>query len=630
VRIDETLAGQMFAASKTVTFDFWDTIVVRFRPAEASKRLASMRLAWEIWKQLRPATIPSAKKLHERRIIIEKEIYDVKGETAIRDVLRILARESGIWQVDGDFIDSLVRQEVDDEGTYSTVPEPIKELLSGINNKCTVISDHYLSAPDLEAIANRHGVNQHFNKYLVSSDVGKTKRGSGELFTLFIPNPESEWLHVGDNLESDYINANKAGAKPVLVERKSYSSWNEHDIVLESLAEELPKHLGLAGVDVHNAQVAILAFGLCSFAIQRAIEEGKNRVMYLSREGELLAKVHPIAARFGINLAGVEILGGHLPVSRASTVFPATSDRISKTLNKLARQYSVMNGVDLSSSLGLSSELKAKVIEQVGYTELLPTKEIWSLLSGSLRKEIRTELEEKQKLLREYLDQENIHPSNTILADVGWRGTIQDSLSLITESEFTGCYLGLFDSLEFLGQFDKKSGLAFDHPNGNRPPKNLDFLGHIERSMSFSSLQSSGFQKSTNGAISPTFIDKKDGASVAREGSFDRVVSLAESVGNAMFSSGFFGRESGDFVQAVMSQMTFEPNEFTSATWFDELHEEGFGTVTAIEKVVGDERESETSIFQNSILLSTPQRTGIWPEGTHSWHKDKSKIERKP
>jgi hypothetical protein len=287
-----------------------------------------------------------------------------------------------------------------------------------------------------------------------------------------------------------------------------------------------------------------------------------------------------------------------------------------------------MNGSDLASTFGLSSGLKVKLFAQVGRSKHWPTGEIWASLSGSLRKEIRSELRGKQKIVREYLNQEKIDPSNTILADVGWRGTIQDSLSLIAESEFTGCYLGLYDSYGFLGEFTKKSGLAFDYTRGNPAPEQLGFLGHIERSFTFSPFQSSGFHRSPRGVISPTFIDKHDGPSAPRQTSFERVVSIAESVGDAMFSSGFFGRESGEFVRAVMTQMSFEPNKFTSATWFDENHEEGFGTIDQVDKHSRYEGESEASSFQNAILLSNSQSAVLWPQGIHAWDKQSKKLER--
>jgi hypothetical protein len=128
--------------------------------------------------------------------------------------------------------------------------------------------------------------------------------------------------------------------------------------------------------------------------------------------------------------------------------------------------------------------------------------------------------------------------------------------------------------------------------------------------------------------ISPTFIDKQDGASAPRQSSFERVVSLAESVGDAMFSSGFYGRESGEFVRAVITQMSFEPNKFTSATWFDENHEEGFGTVDQIDTQNRNEGDSDVSSFQNSILFSNSQSAVLWPHGIHAWDKQPKKLER--
>jgi hypothetical protein len=131
---------------------------------------------------------------------------------------------------------------------------------------------------------------------------------------------------------------------------------------------------------------------------------------------------------------------------------------------------------------------------------------------------------------------------------------------------------------------------------------------------------------SPEGVISPTFIDKQDGASEARQTSLERVVSIAESVGEAMFSSGFFGRDSGEFVRGVISHMSFDPNSFTSATWFDENHEEGFGTTDQIEKHGDNEAETDIASFQNSILVSKSQSAILWPQGIHAWDIQQNKI----
>lgn len=604
---EASVAPQPIEEGGLTTVDFWDTLVMRARPAEGVKRLTALRQSWHLWLEQHFSDLKSsARELHHRRISEEATLVTETGEAEIRKALKLTG-------IDSVYAQQVASQEIQDEITFSAPAQEVIGFFKENVGQVTVVSDHYLQASDLKTIAANLGFSGILSDYYSSADIGKTKRKDGELFQFLELEKEQNWVHVGDNPVSDIANAEKHGATALFVERKFNSAWNEHELDFKKLADELPIHFSASNSASYLASLSAVSFGLITFAIEKAIAEGKTKIAYLSREGEVLVRAHEVAAKYIQELGGPYVEGVHLPVSRASTVFPAGSLSAGDLLGALGQQYPSMTADDFHSSAGLPVEFLERIKSDLGPLTTLQPNQIWELLSKELQDDILKYLEEQRLLLSELLSIMNIDPSTTVLCDLGWRGSINDALNQIAQKEFTGVYLGLYNSYNFIGDFSHKFGLLFDEPRGFQPPTHPEFLGHIEKSFTISSHQVARYERGQDGRVIPLTIDKFDGPSADRLLVMNHFEDILSATAEAMFSIGAVGSDSAEFVWEVFLNWTERPTRQQASTWYLEHHSEGFGTVDSVSTLEELDHEAENHIVDGFVTLDISDLP--WPSG---------------
>lgn len=604
---DASVVSQPIEKGGLTTVDFWDTLVLRVRPAEGVKRLTALRQSWHFWLEQQLSEMKtSARELHHRRIAEEATLVNETGEAEIRKALKLTG-------LDSICVEQVASQEIQDEITYSATAQEVIGFIKENVGQVTVVSDHYLQSSDLKTIAENLGFSGILSELYSSADIGKTKRKDGELFQFLELEKEQNWVHVGDNPVSDIANAEKHGARALLVERKFNSAWNEHELDFKKLADELPAHLLASNSARYLVSLSAVAFGLITFAIEKAIAEGKTQIAYLSREGEVLVRAHEVAAKYIQELGGPYVKGLHLPVSRASSVFPAGSLSVGNLLEALGQQYPSMTAADFHSSAGLPVQFLERIKSDLGPLTTLQPNQLWELLSEKLQDDILKYLEEQRLLLSELLSNLNINPSNTVLCDLGWRGSINDALNQIAQKEFTGAYLGLYNSYNFIGNYSRKFGLLYDEPRGFQPATNPEFLGHIEKSFTISSHQVARYERGKDGQVIPLTIDKSDGPSADRLQVMNHFEDIMNATAEAMFSVGAVGSDSAEFVWEIFVNWTQSPTRQQASTWYLEHHSEGFGTVDSVSTLEQIDYEVENNIVDGFVTLDISDLP--WPSG---------------
>jgi hypothetical protein len=203
-------------------------------------------------------------------------------------------------------------------------------------------------------------------------------------------------------------------------------------------------------------------------ALESARSEGVLRVNYLSREGSLLRRIHQAIS----DLAGMpDILAVHLPSSRQSTFSPSIDDPDSD-LHRLWSFYRHQSPNEFLAALGMEPARFRSRLEAHG---LDPDVKLWApweepafvafLEHRSVEEELGRSLAAQRKAAQEFLDDAFGPDEVSVVADIGWRGTIQDNLArLFAEREFRGLYLGL---LEFLNPQPGNSSKAAIGPDAN-------------------------------------------------------------------------------------------------------------------------------------------------------------------
>ncbi len=603
-----------------LSFDFWDTLFGRYVPAEAIKKSVFIKLSFDIWKknQYRNERL-SVAELYARRVEIESELVKNKGEAQVKVVYEEVLNSFGIPISEASHF---VELEGELEVRFAQPLPTIFDSFELSEPGKLIISDYYGTKETISAIIDScvSGSKKEYD-VIVSSEHLSSKRDSGKLFqSAGVANSEL-WLHIGDNPSSDGQNAENHGARVELVKRLPLTVWNSHDSSVDELADALPFSISEGNGGAFLSDLGVVTYTVVTSAFEEAIKAGKKKVVYLSREGWILSSSHTRLLSILIPYEIFNIQGQHLECSRASTFFPSFWENVEEGLEALSFQYPISNGESISQSMGLTDALAHQVKLELGFSEKVKTRNVWSLLSETTRAAIKEYLREQATLIKTYLKILDITPENSILCDVGWRGTIQDSLSRILGRDFEGIYLGLYSPFANVVSKGRKTGILVDENTSTNMIPFLNFFGPLERALTIPGYQVLRYENDSSGTIvKPVYSNKFDGPSNARNelitSSFDQV---SELVFKKLSGLGVFGLESRVFASKTLLNWYKKPTFAHSSTWFSEMHREGFGVSSGQHYFHPLLRRSEDFYPITKLKLNRIIRDSQWPEGFISW-----------
>lgn len=596
-----------------VSVDFWDTMFARCRPAEGVKKASSLRTSFLIWSHsgFRQKRI-HAEQIHNVRLRIEGKISSRFQEVQLKDVMDEFGR---LYCLSASELEWLHQAEIEDEIRHSS---PIKAVCEFLDfHTLWVVSDFYIGSEGVARIMQGHGFNVERTRILVSSDHGKTKRSNGDLFRLLPNFGLQKWVHVGDNPSADGARVVGLGGTALQVTKVVANSWNSHEAPLEKLAGDLADHLGQNEAGSMLVHGASLAYGLITWAIEIASLEGLEHIVYLSREGATLHKAHQIISQYVSDSGGPSVTSMHLPVSRASVFGPSNADNLGDAMATLALQYPRMTGAALAATLGLPGRIANKVKNQLGSMREIPTDDIIHRLDSDLSADINEYLSHQRELITVLLHERGINPESSLLCDLGWRGTIQDSLGKILGREFSGAYLGLRMPLEER-RLTSKRGFLFDELNGKEPPDFLNFVGHLERFFTTEDSQVVAFRNTTEG-VDVVKSQTVDGPSTSRralmESNWSRAV---EEVAKCWLSVGVFGAETAPMARQILMDWTLNPNSLQASCWFDETHDDSFGVGKQCNQA--PPKPNQAWLGPGRVReISRSVQLALWPTGYLNW-----------
>lgn len=600
-----------------LTIDFWDTIIARIRPAEGAKRLTALRISLAHWLENgHLGERIMSRKLHWKRVDIESWQQRRLGEAKVAEVLSELLDGETPGLSSADYF---VATELEDEKKYSKPLVPVSTLTSRVkSNQVSVVSDFYMSGAALREIYETHNPDVEISAFYSSSDFGLTKREKGALFKKLGLASNPSWTHIGDSDYSDLSMAQKHGATAFKLERIGETSWNGHEIDESKLVRDIREHLSTDDGGRYLLDVCLTGVALVTFAVEQALSAGKKQVVYVSREGETLLKIHEALEGQLADLGIPKLEAIHLPCSRASVFFPSYWPDLQGGFEELARQHPVITADAAISTLCLPLELAELVSSQIGKLQRVRTARFLQLLDPSTVAHINHFVQEQRSLLLELLTQLGISPDESLVCDIGWRGTINNSLNRITQKEIPGAYLGLHTPLAEGAKPDSKRGLIFDENQKEPAPDHMLLLGPVERAFTLSGASVIRYARN-EGQVELVLSEDKDEPTRGRkEFVIDNLQKSATMAADLLFSIGLFGIETKEFTKEIVSRWMTNPNSFHASTWFDENHTEGFGVKGDIH--YGKPLPSSAWFEANGHkLVEKAIRESLWPEGYLAW-----------
>ena len=416
---------------------------------------------------------------HLRRVQQEaktREQYKNRKEISIFDIYNNLANDS---------IEEEIATELKFCVAHPEVYDFYSKLLSA-GKKIYFVSDMYLNKEIITRILKENGFSSYEGVFVSSED--DLLKGDGSRFEWLkrnIPESAGSTIHIGDNRISDFLQPQAHGFDALHF--MEYSTYFRQDSFLYSKIEFLnSKHsLGLSFLVATFRYWKLsfcdqppnywrqfgflyggaLIYAFCGF-IHKQLSKKKlscGKVYFLARDGDIMSQVYRLLYN--------DVEAVYLMASRRCMLFPSLKSLTHADDEEALKQF--------IGPLGNTSA--QDILERFGYTGLDhlkadlenigPDPSKWTnrdILACILRhkQSIMEKVISERNMLFDYLSEMDcFHQEDIVIADVGWGGSIQNSLVKLLElwnypnKRLHGIYLGVNDRVEYK---NNKTGFLFE------------------------------------------------------------------------------------------------------------------------------------------------------------------------
>jgi FMN phosphatase YigB (HAD superfamily) len=462
---------------KIRTIDVWDTLLRRDCHPECIKLMTAHHLLFGWCDHIKPEfrdgwVLYKVRLEAERMLALQAKAAGKDDEYEITQVLAQWSAEIFADTVPPDLPNRLAEFELSVEVDRSFADSDIVEFLrSQEAEKTLFLSDFYMSGEMLRRLLSAKGLNTLVAEGISSCDVGLNKR-SGQIFRhvhfIHAISPQ-EHVHIGDNGWSDVSSPSALGVHALHYLPESAHAERLAREHLFSSREALFDHIlgecsaltqeASGGLSVKQAaaislgiQAAPLFIGFMLWTAEQAVIRKLERLYFFTREGEFFHKVFrtifPEGRLFGHDLPPADIL----EVSRLSTFAPSMKTASIQEMSRIWSLFKVQSVSGLFTTLGLDIGRFSELLDTLNLkeTDVITDPESSSKLhrlfeSQAFAKAVENSLASQSSMLQSYLKQNCVYHCNRVgIVDIGWRGTIQDNISLLVPAvHFHGMYLGL-------------------------------------------------------------------------------------------------------------------------------------------------------------------------------------------
>lgn len=481
-----------------VSFDIFDTLILRgvLRPVDLFAQVAlEGGEAPDSFTALRVDAEQEARRRawdREKRVEVTlQEIYDALGElngwepSRTSHLLQLEEQAEGRYCRRNPYVYSLYRYALDQ------------------GKQVILVSDIYLDEGWVRTILTGLGYEEYAHLF-VSSAHGETKSNGG-LYRIVLESlniPAHEILHIGDNMDSDVRMAEKAGLRawaytkcsdqlekaPALKRRLAAGKTEKNLTGSEALVESIWKGLVInrllcrrheAGpakddLDVGSfweelgyVHVGILYLGLVTWLRSRLMEDGTDRVYFLSRDGYIMKEVYDRLLACGAKGPPAH----YLYASRRAFNLAAIRKLDEAHTDFLVSGTSRLSVAQFLGRISIDSAEYIRQIQEVGLpgpNYVIDSGEDYGRLRAlfrALAPSIEARATDERSLLHAYLEQMGLLAGGeAAIVDIGWHGSLQNSLNLLlrdssSDTKLTGHYLATFPpAASFVESGDRHRG----------------------------------------------------------------------------------------------------------------------------------------------------------------------------
>jgi len=346
-----------------------------------------------------------------------------------------------------------------------------------------------------------------------------------------------------------------------------------------------------AGLEGWARRLGVVFGDFLAEVARRARARGSERVFFLSREGHWFAETYA-AMRERTPEGALYPPAVHLPVSRRATFLPSLDGLDGAAMGPLLAQYRDASVQAVLTSLGWfeavspeqAAALAARIDPDAAWAAagpaLLAIPEVHAVLEARRR--------EQKDLLLSLLASHGLSTGGApiTLADIGWRGSIQDNLArLLPGCPMHGCYFLLQPA--FVppppGVSKESFLLPPDHPDRDRLRRRLRFAAPLELLVCAEQRSVTGYRRGPAGPVLVTDDRPLNTQAVAA-----KLTALRNAMAAAALVDGF-DRPHGpqEAARTALSEilrfLETPPMAFI-ALYFETLRDESFGAGRLIDR----------------------------------------------
>lgn len=454
--------------TKIVAFDFFDTVVHRNCHPEQTLYQWAKEMALELNFDVSPAILYKVRKSVENDKELGTEemcyldllsgIYD-----KIKDKIKIISKE--------EFIHRAKTLELKIELQHIYLDSEIKEVLKRLKSdskQIILVSDFYTDKELIETVLKKFEIFDYFSSIYISSEKA-CRKSTGNLYKLILKelglNPIDITM-IGDNYKSDYEVPRSLGLNAIyrqyidknttVAEKELVRLYNQ---ILFSNSKKAPFNIFLADIVFFISKLH-----------KKMIQDDVQIALFCSREGQLLKRLFDIYQDTFLG-ENQKICTEYFYVSRRSTLYSSFTSLENEEFEMIFRQYKKITLQNFLLNLNFANNEITLICQD------LKEKPTYVLtvddhLLEKLKKhpQFITKFNKEKKdsqLLRDYIERLTKNQNEVYLVDVGWKGTIQDSIKkALPDKRIVGYYLGLMLNVYSVENKTDKTGLLFsDYPN---------------------------------------------------------------------------------------------------------------------------------------------------------------------
>ncbi len=452
-----------FAAARVVSFDVFDTLIVRkvAAPRDVFLHLATPQ-PFASWGM-------KHNELANERVLAEREArkrgHALRGsyEVTLHEIHAVLAERLNRPASD---VEAMVAAEQLVERALCVAHPYVRqwfERARAAGKIIWVVSDTYHEVTFLEELVRGCGYDLD-GVVVVASSEARASKGEGRLFEQLLSAQRvraADVLHIGDHPTSDDAQPSRLGISTVL---HPWAASQHTDAPAESRGDSVA--IGLAQIGARTPEPAFpfwWRFGysvagpmLSGFALwlhERFREDGVQRAYFLLRDGEIIERVYQ-------TLVGDQPgpTASLLASSRRAFFLPALSSGDPMLVSQLSATENARPAREFLERLGIDAGKFRAAFRQVGFAtpdDIVPSmrgtayNRVNSLLQRSdVLAAILERSHAERALLTEWLEGQGVFGAGKIaFVDIGWNATIQRSFRAVCQlgnrpTDLTGYYLG--------------------------------------------------------------------------------------------------------------------------------------------------------------------------------------------